>query len=187
MTTTLSLSGKKTYNALALTGKPFSSNPTISTEIKKIKILFFNRLIIPLLSKQWKILYENLFCLDKVKNKLVYYYKNYKLDDLIMYIELIKAIELILSEHKELEELEKKVYASTSESSNISFSTMIYKTSMIKLKPEYEIYNLILGPPNMKLQEKYNEEIIKHIEKLLLVDNITFNNIKNVIITKYCN
>lgn len=186
MNTTLSLSGKKTYNILCLTGNQRLTNNNISLEIKDIKTLFLTRLIIPLLSKQWKIVYENLFCLDKVKNKVDYYYNNYKLEDLIIYKELIKAIELIIDEHRELEDLEKKMYTSK-DSHNISFSTMIYKTTMIKLKPEYEIYNLILGTPNIKLQEKYNEVIIKNIENLLLIDNITFDNIKEIITKKYCN
>jgi hypothetical protein len=63
---------------------------------------------------------------------------------------------------------------------------MIYKTAMIKLKPEYEIYNLILGKPNKKQDEIYIEAIIKDIEKLLLLENINFNKIKEFITKKYC-
>lgn len=186
MNTTLSLSGKKSYNILCLAGNQCVTNNNFSAEIKEIKTLFLTRLIIPLLSKQWKIVYENLFSLDKIKIKVDYYYNNYKLEDLVIYKELIKVIELIIDEHRELEDLEKKMYTSAEASSNISFSTILYKTTMIKLKPEYEIYNLILGTPNIKLQEKYNEVIIKNIENLLLIDNITFDNIKEVITKKYC-
>jgi len=187
MLTTLSLSGKKTHNILNLSGHHLSSENSISTEIKQIKILILNSLVIPLVSNQWKTLNENLACMDKVKKKINYYYEKYKLDDLLIYKELIKAIDLITCEHKQLEDLENKVYNPSRKSSSLNLSTMMYKTSMIKLKPEYEIYNLILGSPDIKLQEKYNEEIIKTIEKLLLIDNITFNAIKEVILKKYYN
>ena len=187
MITTLSLTGKKKQNILNLAGDRTTNESIISIEIKQIKILILNSLVIPLLSKQWETLNQNLICLDKVKRKINNYYEKYKLDDLLIYKELIKAIEIIMCEHKQLEDLENKLYNPTRKSSSLNFSTMIYKTSMIKLKPEYEIYNLILGNPNVKLQEKYNEEIIKTIEQLLSVDNITFNAIKEVVTKKYLN
>jgi hypothetical protein len=57
---------------------------------------------------------------------------------------------------------------------------------MVRLKPEYEIYDVILGKPDRKLNEKYNEDIIKDIERLLSNDNINFNIIKEIINKKYC-
>ena len=44
-------------------------------------------------------------------------------------------------------------------------STVIFKTNLIRLKPEYEIYNLILGKPNSV--KEYNREILNDILKLL--------------------
>ena len=70
--------------------------------------------------------------------------------------------------------------------STMNLSTMIYKTStLLKLKPEYEIYDLILGKPDKKLKQKYNDEIITCIEKLLCIDNINFNKIKNTVTQKF--
>jgi hypothetical protein len=182
MFTTLSLSGKKTYNTLNISGKQlFLGQSKISEEINNFKISILNNFIFPLLSKDWQSLNENIYSLDKLKKNLDIYYDNYKLDDLIIYKEVINAIEYIVFEHKELESLEKKIYGETT-----NLSTMIYKTVMIKLKPEYEIYNLILGKPNKALNEIYVEEIIKDIEKLLLQDNISFNKIKEFISKKYC-
>ena len=74
MDTTLSLTGKNLYNRLNLSGKKFSNETTIVLEIKKIKIHILNNLIIPLMSKQWKVLNENILCLNKLKKKLDYYY-----------------------------------------------------------------------------------------------------------------
>ena len=178
----LSLGGKSSFNGLNLSGKQSSTRENnIPLEIKKIKILILNNLILPLIAKQWNTLNENLFCLGKAKKKIDYYYDIYKLDDLIIYKEIIKAFELIISEHTQLEDLEKKMYSGSKD-----FSTMIYKTTMVKLKPEYEIYDVILGKPDRKLNEKYNENIIKDIERLLLNDNINFTIIREIINKKYC-
>lgn len=178
----LSLAGKNSYNGLNLSGKQSSTREqNIPLEIKKIKILILNNLILPLIAKQWTTLNENLFCLDRAKKKIDYYYDIYKLDDLIIYKEIIKAFELIICEHTQLEDLEKKMYSGSKD-----FSTMIYKTTMVRLKPEYEIYDVILGKPDRKSNEKYNEDIIKDIERLLTNDNINFNIIREIINKKYC-
>jgi hypothetical protein len=181
MITTISLRGKSSYNKLNLKGKQLLNTYSIPLEVKKIKILILNNLILPLISKQWATLYENLFCIEKAKRKIDYYYETYKLDDLIIYKEIIKAFELIICEHQQLEDLEKKIY-----SGNKDFSTMIYKTTLVRLKPEYEIYDIILGKPDKNLNEKYNDIIIKDIEYLLSIDNINFNKIKEIIQNKYC-
>jgi len=61
----------------------------------------------------------------------------------------------------------------------------MYKTTMIRLKPEYEIYDNIIGKPKREKNESYNELIIKDIQLLLKNENITFNKIKDIILNKY--
>jgi hypothetical protein len=183
MITTLSLTGKKSHNKNCLSGKDYMKEQNIPQEIKNIKILILNNLIIPLISKKWNILNENLFCIEKAKRKIDYYYNTFKFDDLIIYKEIIKAFELIICEHQQLEDLEKKLYSGGIK----DFSTLIYKTTMIKLKPEYEIYDTILGKPQRNLNQNYNEEIINDIQKLLTIDYINFNKIKEIISHKYLN
>lgn len=180
MITTISLTGKNSYNKTSLTGKKETNEINIPEDIRKIKILILNNLIIPLIAKKWDILNENLFCIEKAKNKIDYYYNIYQLEDLIIYKEIIKAFELIICEHQQLEDLEKKIY-----SGNKDFSTLMYKTSMIKLKPEYEIYDNILGKPDKILNQKYDLNVINDIQKLLTFDNINFNKIKDFINSKY--
>lgn len=182
MVTTLSLSGKKTYNTLNISGKQlYFGKSKISEEIDNFKISILNNLIFPLISKDWQSLNENMYSLDRLKTKIDTYYESYKLDDLLIYKEVINAIELVLMEHKELEVLEKKIYGETT-----NLSTMIYKTAMVKLKPEYEIYNLILGKPSRTLNQTYIDEVINDINKLLSQTDINFNKIKEFICNKYC-
>ena len=47
---------------------------------------------------------------------------------------------------------------------------------MIRLKAEYEIYNLIYGKPDKN--ELYDTNKLKIIKNLLQIENITFDNIK---------
>ena len=59
--------------------------------------------------------------------------------------------------------------------------TMIFKTSMIKLLPEYEIYDSIFGRPKRELNEKYDDVVISKIKDLLKEDDITYKKIKEYI------
>ena len=58
--TSLSLTGKNEYNYNNLSGKKYVGSQNIPEDIKKIKQMVMNNLIIPLLSKQWNKLKENL-------------------------------------------------------------------------------------------------------------------------------
>jgi hypothetical protein len=181
---TSSLTGKNNYNKMTLYGNNIFHNECniIPLEVQHIKIYILNNLIIPLISKQWDLLHENMFFVENSIKKIDYYSKMYKADDLIIYKELLKAIEIILYEHYQLEDLEKKIYTGTN-----NLASMIYKTSMIRLKPEYEIYDIILGAPNKNNNEKYNEIIINDIAHMLSLDGINFNKIKVYINATYIN
>jgi hypothetical protein len=179
----LSLTGKTYNNFINLSGKQKINQNNNIFEITQIKIYILNNLIFPLISNQWEILEENIIFIENIKNKLDYYYKIYHLEDIIIYKDIIKAIEIFLNEHHQLHDLEKKIYGSKED--NAVLTTMIYKTAMIKLKPEYEIYNLIFGKPEKNKNQIYDENIINDISKLLLINDINFNTIKNYINNKY--
>lgn len=170
-----SLTGKNRINQNNLSGKSFFGE-NASFEVKKIKTTIFNNIILPLISKQWRKLEENLFTLDKINKKLDMYLRQGNDEDLLIYKDILKAFETMLNEHKQLDELEKTMYSSTND-----VSTMVYKTTMIRLKPEYEIYDMIFGRPDRKKQEQYNEKTIQRIEGLLNVYDITFDKIKEII------
>lgn len=178
----MNLSGKNNIHKLNLSGK----NTMIqynSYEVKCLKIKIMNNIIIPLITRQWKILNENIFLLETLKKKINFYYSIYKLEDLIIYRDVLSILEVLLGEHIQLEDIEKKMYGNSDDSENMS--QMIYKTTMIRLKPEYEIYDNILGKPKKERNENYNENIIKDIQLLLKNNNITFNKIKELIVEKY--
>uniref|UniRef100_A0A6C0CV62 Uncharacterized protein n=1 Tax=viral metagenome TaxID=1070528 RepID=A0A6C0CV62_9ZZZZ len=178
---TSSLTGKNLLNPANITGKSLCNSEYIPSDVVKIKIYIMTNIIIPLVSKQWKTLQENLFCLDHIKKKLDTYYNCYKIEDMKIYKELINAFEAILAEHQQLEELEKTIYSGDSK----DVTTMIYRTAMIRLKPEYEIYDILYGKPKRSENQDYNVILIEYIEHLLKIEGITFHKIKEYTLSKY--
>jgi hypothetical protein len=81
----------------------------------------------------------------------------------------------------EIASLENKLYGSDCS----TVTTLLFKTVMIRLKPELEFYNLVLGKPNLSAGEKYNTAVINDILLMLDVQNVTFEQMKNFITTKY--
>jgi hypothetical protein len=174
--TTLCLSGKKQLNQINLTGKIslLSSSYSEPIEVIQIKIQIMNKLIIPLMTNKWEYLKENAFFTDILISKINKYYEKYNLEDLVMYREFVRAYDIMINEHVQLENIEKKMYEDLG-------NAFIYKTSMIKLKPEYELYNLIFGRPMRNKGEKYDRDILSRLEDLVKIDNMDFNKIKNII------
>jgi hypothetical protein len=177
---TSSLTGKNVKNNISLHGTNYYNSNNIPLEVQNIKINIFNNLIIPLLSKKWNVLKENIIFLDNTKKKIDYYYETYNMNDLIIYKDLLHVIELMICEHYQLEDLERKMFGNKNE-----LSSMVYKTTMVRLKPEYELYDIILGIPNKNNNEKYNESILNDIANRLSLDDMNFNRMKEYIIIKY--
>ena len=182
----VSLSGKKCISVLNLKGKAYSLQPNVPLEISKYKMELLNLFMFPLFSKNWDILQQNLFFIEKYKSKLEDWYKLYKLEDLLFYINFLKSFDVIIQEHNQLKELEQKVYGisnDTNSKKSKQIYSMIYKTTMIKLKPEYEVYDSIFGKPQRRENETYKEHVILRIQKLLTEENMNFTKLKNILLS----
>jgi hypothetical protein len=176
------LTGINHSNENNLTGKNDIKSVAFIYKIESLKTRIINNYLVPLFSKQWNVLNENIFFVDKHKDLLEKYYKTYQLSDLLVYIELIKILKMLVDEHNLLIDSEKQLNNIKDPNDVVN---MIYKTTMIRLLPEYEIYNSILGRPKRELSQKYNEEIIEDIKKMMTNEKITFNKIKEFIKNKY--
>jgi hypothetical protein len=175
------MNGRKTSKTpINITGK---TTITVITpiEVRDVQIDILNNIIIPLAANKWAVVEENLFFVDVLKKKLENYIKIYNMPSLKMYIDILTIYNNVLNEHKHALDLESKVYTSTSE----NLINIIYKTSMIKLKPEYDLYNLILGAPNIASGEDYNPEIINDILKMVGYVNTSFQKIQQGILAKW--
>jgi len=181
---TNSLSGKHIKNRTSLTGRFNGNNQnnqsTLQMDLKVIKINILNNLIIPLNLYKWDVLYKNILLFDNIKKQLQISYSVYKLEDYFIYNNIIKAVELIINEHKKLDKIENKIHTEKQQ-----LLSAVYNLPNITLRPEYEIYNIILGKPNRVLNEKYDQAILGDIERFLFINNATFQQIEQFIQNKY--
>ena len=56
---------------------------------------------------------------------------------------------------------------------------------MIRLRPEYEIYDAIFGKPKREKNQFYNDETIIFIKRALIQENISFKKIKEQVILNF--
>jgi hypothetical protein len=176
----LTLSGKKqSSNLLKLSGK--NTQPILPAFIQEIEINIMNNIIIPMVNSHWAILKQNLFLVELLKPRLALYYAIYKLPELLVYQNALTICSNVLNEHIQLADLEKAQYgASVNNMTNI-----VYKTSMINLKPDYSLYNMILGRPDFAGGERYNQDVLDDIRRLLTSQNVNYNIISAFIMKKF--
>lgn len=178
----LSLSGKPgSINKLSGRLQPLSISVHIPSDIKNLKVRILDLFWLPLLYKKWNVIKQNLFLIDGFKKKIQIYYDSYKLEDLLLYRDVITLSEFFVQQQIQLEDMEKQIH----KRSNNQVISMVYRTSMIKLKPEFELYNHILGRPVYEKQETYREDILAEIQKCILNENITYEKIHAHIVRRF--
>jgi len=179
---TLTLKGKQlNTNLLRLSGK--ISQPVIPPDISIMQMNIMNNIVMPLVKSQWNTVQQNLFLIDLLKPRIELYYSIYKFPELLLYKEVLSICNILLNEHIQLLDLEKRHYGSTMN----NLTNIIYKTAMVKIKPEYSLYNMILGTPKFGEGERYKLEILDEIRILLISPNASYEIIRNNIIKKFVN
>ena len=176
----LSLSGKA-GSIHHLSGKSNTVISSIPSDIKKLKIRILNLFWLPLLSKKWQTIQKNLFLLDGLKKKVESYYRSYQLEDLLLYKDVLSLFEFFVEQQVQLEDMEKRLYLNPKN----QIISMVYRTSMIKLKPEYELYHHILGKPMREKQETYREDVISEIQQCMLLEDINYQKIHDHILEMF--
>jgi hypothetical protein len=172
----LNLTGKNSYN--------YNVNSTSTNlKIKKLKERILNNYLIPLVSKQWNVLKENIYFIDEIQHKIKYHSDIYKTDELVAYDEMLKVFKVLIEKQKLLEDYDANINGKRDPN---EIMTMVFKISMIKLLPEYEIYDSIFGKPKRELNEKYDDDVIKKIKELLKEDDITYKKIKEYVALDAC-
>jgi len=174
----LNLTGINNINELNLTGKN-SQIVTIPSKIKILKKHILTNFIIPLYSEQWETLNKNKLLIDENIKQLEKYYKMYKIDDLLSFLELLNILKIVIDKNEIVKDLENKNNTKYDKNNIIN---MVYRTTKIRLIPEYEIYNYIIGKPNRKLNETYDETIINDIKHLMSQQGITYDKIQEKIL-----
>jgi hypothetical protein len=178
---TNSLTGKNEHNKINLAGKN-DNRVSPNYKINNLKQYILTNYIIPLYSEQWHIINNNKLLIDETINQTNLYYKLYKLDDLAIFLELLKTFKILIDKNDMLNDFNLKDKSKTEYDKN-SIISMVYKTTKIRILPEYELYNSILGKPAK--QSPYNEEIINDIKTLMTRPNITYDAINEYVHKKY--
>jgi len=176
---TINLTGINYHNYINLKG---DSNliPKPSYKLKQLKTYIVKNYLIPLYSDQWQIINNNKLLIDETINKINLYIKLYKLEELTLFLELLKIIKILIDKNDLLTDLEDKTKNVYDKNNVIN---MVYKTTKIRILPEYEIYNSILGKPTKT--KPYNDTIINDIKKLMVQPNITYDKINKCICDKF--
>jgi len=170
----MSLTGKKICMRNNLAGKTIIEEGGEPPKLKEFKMLMMNLFVIPLIKKNWHVVYENLFRIDIYRKRLEEYCQLYPKSDLELYKYIIRLIYSIHSEHMELSDLEKKMYENEE-----GTATLAQRTTRIRLKAEYELYNLILGQPTNG--EQYDDLVLGKIKNLLTDESLSVEQIKEKI------
>jgi len=175
---THSLTGKETIHPHHLSGKAFAFRDDHSEAQRLLKRRICQKLLLPLVSKQWDQFRKNLFLADQFRAKLDGLPGS---EDLSIYRELLQLFHVIHEQHTQLEDWEKRSKTTTSSaSSNASLNliSMVYRTTFVKLRPEYELYDQILGKPSRLKGETYREDILTTIDRLMRAPDADYDKVE---------
>lgn len=169
------LTGSQVLKGANITGvNSFTGKKTFSY-ITKLKKNIFNKLFIPLMNNEFETLNENFYTLPLFESKIKKYITLNKsnFEELQFYLDIISIVRSVLGNNDYTNKL-----ISQYEKSN-DLARFVYRLPAIKLKPQYEIYNIIFGKPNKG--EKYDDSKLIIITKILNKnDNIpNIDEIKN--------
>ena len=166
----MSLSGKPTNKMISLKGNNLDNSMYIP-EFHSIKTSCINIFLLPLQSENWAIPLENQFLLDIHKKKLSTLQFFFKHEEIAHYLEIISLLQILLPIYEKW----KKDNPDTTN----NIISMVYITTMLKIKPEYEIYHQIFGKPNRLLNEIYNSKHVLNIQTWMKEENITLDKLKH--------
>lgn len=171
-----SLTGKNNINTNNLSGK----NTINNHKTNKLKIRILNIFILPLLSKQFNKIKENIFLLEPLKHLIDKEYLRNKDESILIYKDILNMFQIFMDH---MVENAGQLNSLSSERNQII--NMVYRTTMIRIMPEYEIYDNIIGKPKREENQFYKEDIIKDIQRYMLLENTTFKIICDQITNKY--
>lgn len=172
----ISLSGKPNkgrVNGLAGTNNTYAA---FNAGIVEIKTRIIDAVILPYMSQNWKTMEENLFLLDIFRRDIDAYAIRHPSADICVYKDLIGIIESSFTQQMEINELEKRLYENQGDA-----SALVVKLDTIRLKPELELYNLILGKPDYTKGGTYDDTIVQDIARMMKTPRASFSNIKKYI------
>ena len=181
----VSMTGKtRGANGISLRGRVDTLSGSVAEIIDiattEIKTRVIDAIIIPYMSQNWKCLEENMFLLEIFKNEIDHIIARGPNTDMMIYKDLICVIEVSFMQQMEITYLEKRLYAGED-----AAATLVVKLDAIRMKPELELYDLILGKPDQKNGCAYEDAILTEIAQLMKNKRANFANIRRCVLYKY--
>tara|TARA_X000000950_G_C13668244_1_gene558825 strand:+ start:189 stop:719 length:531 start_codon:yes stop_codon:yes gene_type:complete len=170
---TNSLTGQAQINHINLTGQSLIQGTTQSYQVKRLKRVIFDKFITPLFSNKWEVLEDNYIVIDGLQARIDRYFKETQDPDLKMYRDLLSVVVDMFTKYRYFNSIDPTY------SSNKAMAQMIAMLPTVRLKPEYEIYNLILGKPQKN--EFYDDIKLSKISKLIKNENMTIKKIEQLL------
>lgn len=169
------LSGHKTHKCRRLDGVTTGVAIKRSLQLSKLEQRIFDDFVLPLVNEDIETLRKNL--------ALILYYKEQleKTSDKSYFADLIEFVSKGFGLLEEVDELQKRINGED------AFGQLYVRTARIRLMPEYEIYNAILGAPKVKKGERYNMDVVAKIKKLMTElnpDEVDYNLLERLLATE---
>lgn len=172
-----SLNGQISQPYRTLNGANMYSND-LPLLVKQLKEKLFNFIVIPLINGNTQSVLKNAFLIPRIKSKFTQYQLIYKHLGLNFYNELIQLLEKIL-EHIE----ENEAYQAKIAEMNDGVGDFRVRVHRIRLLAQYEIYNLIFGPPQKG--QRYDDIKIGFIKTVIQKDNLSFEDIEKRVLKEF--
>lgn len=181
----VSLSGKGGGGGMgiSLRGRPslsFGPAEITTIAITEVKSRVIDSIIIPYMSQNWRCLEENMFLIELFRDEIDEIIARAPNSDMMIYKDLISVIEVSFMQQMEITYLEKRLYAGED-----AAATLVVKLDSIRMKPEMELYDLILGKPDLKKGCNYENAILTEIARLMKDRRANYANIRQYILHKY--
>ena len=181
-TSASSLSGKPWFKSGGLRGSSLMGTNSLTNIVNTVefKTRIIDSIMIPFMCQDWRKIEENMFLFGLFRDEIDRAVMKNPQADIYVYKDLITAVELAFEQQQEIACLEKQLYQGRD-----SASTMVVKLGTIRLKPELELCDLILGKPDYKKGEQHDTRIVEEVLSMMKTPRATFANISKYIKYKY--
>ena len=150
------LNGNMIVSRRSLAGTALvTATKAVVRDLSKLEKRIFEDYVVPLVKGDLVILKRN--------SALLLYYKDQleKHGAAKYFIDIIDFVSQGIGLLEEVDELRSKVYAGD------GLGQLYFKTSRVRLLPEYELYNALIGAPDMRQGERYDMSRVALIKSLL--------------------
>jgi hypothetical protein len=172
----ISLSGKSVIatgsTSISLAGKTSVGAVSEDPRIKEVRTLIIERFLMPLMRRDTKEVYHNFYLLPRIKSTIEALKE--RNPDMEYYHDIVSFLEDSFNVYKTVNTL----YENNPENKS-GFGNFMVRTATITLKPQYHLYNLIIGKPPKG--EQYKKEIIEYILVLLSRINLKYDEIYTLV------